>query len=46
VHKRNCWCIYWYEEVLRVSYLLSLILLVWLGGWLDSRLPWPRWRGR
>jgi hypothetical protein len=25
-----------------VSYLVCLILLVWLGGWLDSRLPWPR----
>ena len=26
----------------RVSYLLTLILLVWLGGWVDARLPWPR----
>jgi hypothetical protein len=25
-----------------VSYLLILILLVWLGGWVDSRLNWPR----
>ena len=25
-----------------VSFLLILILLVALGGWLDSRLPWPR----
>ena len=24
-----------------MSYLLSLVLLVWLGGWLDARLPWP-----
>jgi hypothetical protein len=25
-----------------VSYLLILILLVALGGWVDARLPWPR----
>lgn len=27
-----------------MSYLLTLILLVWLGGWVDSRLPWPHAR--
>ena len=27
-----------------MSYLVSLILIVWLGGWLDARLPWPRAR--
>jgi hypothetical protein len=27
-----------------MSLLLSLILLVALGGWLDARLPWPRAR--
>jgi hypothetical protein len=25
-----------------MSFLLLLILLVGLGGWLDARLPWPR----
>jgi hypothetical protein len=25
-----------------VSFLLILILLIVLGGWLDSRLNWPR----
>jgi hypothetical protein len=25
-----------------MSFLLGLILLVLLGGWLDSRLNWPR----
>jgi hypothetical protein len=25
-----------------VSYLLILILLVGLGGWVDARLNWPR----
>jgi len=25
-----------------VSYLLILILIVGLGGWVDGRLPWPR----
>jgi len=24
-----------------MSFLLGLILLVALGGWLDARLPWP-----
>ena len=27
-----------------MSYLVTLILLVWLGGWVDARLPWPRSR--
>jgi hypothetical protein len=25
-----------------MSFLLGLILLVLLGGWLDARLNWPR----
>jgi hypothetical protein len=25
-----------------MSYLVCLILIVWLGGWLDGRIPWPR----
>jgi hypothetical protein len=29
-----------------MSFLLGLILLVLLGGWLDSRLSWPRRFGR
>jgi hypothetical protein len=29
-----------------MSFLVILILLVALGGWLDGRLPWPAARSR